>query len=135
MPKGRDIGSAFESKRGEVERQSDSEAQNFHVTGEIQCNGAGENVVSVTFPILFVVKPSYSFGPELGPGQPAIAGQLPECSMTVLQWHENVREDGSIIYAGATFGAVTYGPATQVVTVQWHMQGVGLRGPAPGSDD
>jgi hypothetical protein len=131
MARDASISSAFEKRRGEVERVGNAQAQVFRVTGEIEVDGAGEATVSVAFPVLFVDKPDYSFGPELGPGQPIIAGQLPECTMTVLQWNERIRDDGTIIYAGATFGAVTYGLPTQVMIVQWHMEGVALRGPTP----
>ncbi len=129
MPKGRDISTAIEIRRGEVERIANAQSQNFKVTGEIQINGVGEAIKSVMFPVLFTEKPVPGFGPQLGPGQLVVAGQLPTCSVVVLQWHEYVRDDGSVIYAGATFGIVTTGPAGQVMHLGWSMEEVGLRGP------
>lgn len=129
MPKGRDISSAFEVRRGEVERMGNSEAQPTKVFGEIQANGTGECAVTVAFPVLFVNKPLFSWGSELGPGQPTVSGSFPACSTSVLQWSEGVRDDGTVIYSGATFGIITSGPDGQVMIVQWHMEGVALTGP------
>ncbi len=112
-----------------MERQANSEAQPTIVTGEIQVNGTGEGAVTVSFPVLFVNKPYFSWGSELGPGQPTVSGSFPACSMSVLQWSEQMRDDGTVIYAGATFGTVTSGPIGQVMIVQWHMEGTALTGP------
>lgn len=131
MPKGRDIGSAFEKRRGEVERIGNAQAQVFRVNGEIEVDGVGEFAVTVDFPCLFVDKPEFSFGPELGPGQPVVQGQFPECDCVISQWQSKVRDDGTVIYAGATFCIVTNGPVGQVMLVQYHMEGVGLQGPVP----
>ncbi len=131
MPKGRDVGSAFESRRGEIERINNAQAQIFRVNGEIQANGIGEFAVTVTFPCLFVDKPEYSFGPELGPGIPLVPTQFPECSMSVALWQTRVRDDLTVIYSGATFAIVTNGPVGQVMLIQYHMEGVALRGPTP----
>jgi hypothetical protein len=126
-----DIGGALEVRRGEVDRQASAEAQYFKVSGEIEMNGSGEAVIAVSFPVYFVDKPSFSFGAELGAGEPLTAGQLPTGHLVVAQWGERQRDNGSIVYAGATFAVVTTGPATQTLILHWHMEGVGLRGPTP----
>lgn len=126
-----DVGSALELRRGEVERQTAAQAQYFKVSGEIEINGSGEATISVAFPVLFVDKPSFSFGAELGAGEPLAAGNLPTGSLCVAQWGEQARDDGTIIYSGATFAVVSTGPPGQTMILQWHMEGIGLRGPTP----
>lgn len=132
--KPKNIGSAFEIRRGEVDRIAAQGAQYFKITGEIEADGVGEAAHTVDFPCLFTDKPSFSFGPELGAGQVVVTGSLPTGSMVVLNWQESVRDDGTVIYSGATFAMVTTGPADQVMVFQWHMEGIGLRNPVPNVD-
>src|SRR5690348_16913053 len=120
---------AIELRRGEIERMGNQSAQYYKVSGEIEVVGPGEAAISVLFPVLFVDKPAFSFGSALNPGSVVTIGSLPTCTVVVLVWHERVREDGSIMYVGAQFAIVTTGPSDQVMLVQWHMEGVGLRGP------
>jgi hypothetical protein len=122
-------GHAIELRRAEIERINNTGAQYFKASGEIQVNGTGEAAISVAFPIYFSDKPLLSTGFELGPGQPFVPGNLPVCSATVLRWEERVRDDGTVVFAGAVFGIVTSGPEGQVTVLQWHVEGTGLRGP------
>lgn len=122
---------AIEIRRGEIERLRGAGSQYYKVTGEIQVNGTGEGAITVPFPIFFVGKPALSIGHELGPGQPYTSGNFPVCSTTVLRWEEKIRDDGTVLYAGALFGIVTSGPVGQVVIVQWHVEGIGIRNPIP----
>lgn len=128
----RDLGSALETRRGTVDRIHAAGAQYFHVTGEIEAGGIGEATHTVNFPCLFTEKPRWYYGPELGPGQTITEGQLPVGNMTLLIWHETVRDDGTVIYSGATFGMVSSGPIGQVIIFQYHVSGIGLRNPVPG---
>lgn len=134
MARNSDVGGAIESRRGEIERKRAAGAQYFKVSGEIEVDGVGETAISVSFPVLFVDKPAYSFGPELYPGQVTVIGNLPTASCTVLLWHHRVRDDGSNIYTGAQFAIVTTGPTGQAMIIQWHMEGIGLRGPVEEDD-
>lgn len=122
-------GHAIELRRGEIERVNNQTAQYFKVSGEVEVVGPGEAVVDVLFPVIFTDKPAFSHGPALSDGISTTDGNLPTCSVVVLLWHERVRDDGTIVYAGAQFAIVTTGPTDQVLLVQWHVEGVGLRGP------
>lgn len=127
------LGGALDAKTGDRERIMDAQAQYFKVTGEIECDGPGEGVTNITFPVFFTEKPRFSFGLELLPGQPVLAGQFPVCSATVIRWGQRGRDDGSFVYSGAALSISTDGPDGQVIIVQWHMEGMGLRGPVPTS--
>lgn len=122
----------IETRRGDLERQRDSEAQYFKVYGEIEVTGVGEAAVRVVFPIRFSQKPVPHFGGELGYGSPtATAGNFPTWSATVLTWDFRVKPDGSFLYIGALIGIVTTGAATgQVMNIHWSVEGVGLINPA-----
>lgn len=125
------IAGAIELRRGEIERQTAAQSQYFKITGEIEVTGVGEGIISVDFPVYFVEKPAFSFGPEMGPGQALTATYFPTGNLCVYQWGEQNRDDGTIVYAGATFVYVCTGTPTQAMVLQWHMEGVGLRGPSP----
>lgn len=127
----KDLSTAIEVRRGEIERVRSAGAQDVKVTGTIQVTEPGEAVISVTFPTLYVNKPDFTFGPELGPGQALVIQSLPSACLTVVQWGEAIRDDGTVLYAGATFAVVTEGPIGQVMLIQWHMDGLALRGPSP----
>lgn len=135
MPRTEDLGTSFENRRGEVERINNTGAQYFVVSGEVEVDGVGNASANVIFPVLFTSKPRFHYGHELVPGQQVVLGNFPECSVTVTSWDFSVRDDGSNLYSGANFGIVTYGPTTQTMIIQWHMDGVGLRGPVPDLDN
>lgn len=124
-----DLGSAFELRRGAVERINAQGAQYYKVTGEIEVPGTGEATHTVQFPCLFSEKPAFSFGPELVPGVLVVRGSLPSGNMCVLKWHETIRDDGTVIFSGADFAMTMTGTADQAMIFQWHMEGIGLRGP------
>lgn len=134
MTRGHTPGGAIELRRGEIERINESGAQYFKVSGEIEVVNPGEAAISVNFPTFFVDKPAFSFGAQLDAGQNTTLGNLPTCSIVVIAWHKSVRPDGSNIYVGAQFAIVTTGPSDQVMLVQWHMEGVGLRSPVETDD-
>lgn len=129
MPRARGPAEAIETRRGEVERIHAAGAQYFKVSGEIQVIDPGETAIIVNFPVIFVDKPAFSFGPTLDDGQPIQIGSLPTCSVVVISWQERIRDDDTVLYVGAQFAIVTTGPENQVMLVQWHMEGIGLRGP------
>lgn len=129
--KPRNLNTALKNNIDERDRIHDQESQYFKVTGEIECDGPGEGVTNIVFPIYFTEKPRFSFGLELIPGQPIAAGRFPRCSATVIQWGQRAREDGTIVYSGAALSISIQGPTGQVLIVQWHMEGTGLRGPVP----
>jgi len=128
-------GDAAEHRRGEVERIEQSGAQHFKLSGEVEVVGVGEAGVSLTFPVIFTDKPAFSFGPALDDGQAVTVGNLPNCSVVVVGWHERVRDDGTFNYVGAQLTIVTTGPSDQVMLVQWHMEGTALRGPVDDGDE
>lgn len=133
MPRTNDLAMAVENRRGTVERLTNAAAQYFKVTGEVEVSGTGEAIISVLFPVYFIDKPRLSTGHELGFAQPAVAGNLPVVTTCVLAWNQSTRNDGTIIYAGMTLGIVSDGPDGQVLNIQWHVEGVGIRGPIPTS--
>jgi hypothetical protein len=130
MSKNRDVASAMESRRGDVERNRDAVTQWFHCTGEIEVFGPGAACVDVVFPAYFVDKPRPSYGAELPPGEGVVAGNLPTCSVVVTQWGTRQMEDGTAVYSGATLAIVTTGPTGQTLIAHWHMEGRALRSPS-----
>lgn len=121
----------LESRRTDLERQRDAEAQYFKVYGEIEVSGAGEADVRVIFPIRFSAKPIFHYGSELGYGSPTFtAGSMPTCSASILTWDFGVKPDGSFLYVGALIGVVTTGAVGQVMNIHWSVEGVGLINPA-----
>lgn len=120
---------AIETRRGEIERVRDSGTQWFKISGDVTVYGAGEAVVSVTFPVYFTEEPRGSFFGRLYPGSAVEAGSLPTVSVVASSWGETLRDDGTVLIGGATLAIVTTGPESQNMVVQWHMEGVGLRGP------
>lgn len=128
--KARALPAVLEQRRGEVQRVDQAGAQWFHVTGEVDINDVGAAVVDVLFPVFFVDKPRFSFGSELGPGEPYVAGSMPTCTITVLNWDTRARPDGTFVFAGATLCIVSAGTQGQSMTAFWHMEGVALRGPS-----
>jgi hypothetical protein len=135
MPRAHGPADAFERRRGDVEQVNNAGAQYFKVSGIIEVIGPGEATISISFPVLFVDKPAFSYGPEVGSGQPTTIGNLPKCSVVVIAWDERVRNDGSVIYVGVQYAILTEGPADQVLFLQWHMEGVGLRDPIDEDED
>lgn len=131
MPRTTDLGTAIETRRAAVDRIEKAQAQFFNVRGTVQCNGTGEAIVDILFPCLFTIKPRFYYGAELAPGGAITSGSIPTATCVVLSWDSRVRDDGTVIYSGATLGIVTTGPTGQVMKVQWHMSGTGLRGPVP----
>lgn len=135
MPKAHEPNDAFEIRRGEIERIQNAGAHYTKISGKVRIIGVGESSYSVVFPVLFVEQPLFSCGPLLDPGISVVKMSLPTCTGTVHLWHERVRDDGTNIYAGAEIGFVSTGPTDQVMLVQWHMEGVALRGPVDEEDD
>ena len=131
MPRTNDIATAFEHRRGTVERIENAQAQYFVVTGEVEVVGTGEASADLLFPCYFVGKPRLFPTHELSPGQPFVAGQMPTASMTVLDWSSSIQDDNTVLYMGARVGFVTTGPTGQSMLIQWHADGPALRGPIP----
>ncbi len=127
----RDVGTALEAKRGNQERINNAQAQPFKIHGTVDINNTGESVIALNFPVMFIEMPISAFGAFLSSGQAYLAGAFPTWSATILRWDERGREDGTVIYAGATLGVVADGVADQVLVIQWQMEGIGLRGPTP----
>ena len=128
------IPAAFDKQRSNQERIENAEAQWFHCTGEIQVYRAGASTVSVLFPVFYTDKPRFSYGAELSPGDSYETGNMPTCSVVVLSWDQRLREDGTVVYAGATFCIVTSGQTEQSMIAHWHMEGIGLRSPSAPPD-
>ena len=126
----KNLQAALDNRRIEVARIDNAGSQWFHLTGEINIQGAGAATASVLFPVFFTEKPRFSFGAELAPCDTYTVGNMPTCSVVVLNWDLAARLDGSQLFKGATFCVVTTGPADQNMIAHWHMEGVGLRGPS-----
>lgn len=131
----RDIPGGFEHRRSEIERVNNQTAQWFHCTGEIQVFGSGAATVDVLFPTYFVEKPRPSFGAELAGGEALVEGNMPTCSVVVIEWDNRRRDDGSVVYAGATLCVVTGGPVDQSMIAHWNFEGLALVSPSEDEDD
>jgi hypothetical protein len=93
--------------------------------------GAGEWVIPVAFPIVFVEKPNFGFGGELRENSPIQNGRLPTVSGIVKDWQIVASPDtGRPQYKGATLLIVVTGVPQQQFTFHYTMEAHGLRAPA-----
>jgi hypothetical protein len=117
-----------ETRRGNVERARQVQAQIFQVYGRIDLKGAGEVTYDANFPVWFTEIPQLSFGGELGGNKILVAGNFPRISVMVRSWVTTVRAGGTY-YSGAQFVAVLDGPADMAATAHWQCEGTGLTNP------
>jgi hypothetical protein len=120
----------LEARRQQVLQAQQIAGGVFRVVGRIELTGPGGTVLPVTFPVQFLEKPSFSFGPELGPAQPVIPSNLPGATAVVRDWSFIKRSDTGVrFYNGASLLIVTQGPADQLMIVNYQFEGRALRSP------
>jgi hypothetical protein len=116
-------------RRAAVRAQADAVAARIvRTAGTVETAGSGEGQVDVTFPNLYIEKPALSFGGELAPGSPLVAGQFPTVSVIVVSWVTLIKSLG-VLYTGARLCVVTTGVTTQGVIVHWQAEGKALSSP------
>lgn len=120
---------SFERRRGELERATSMQGQNFKVNYFLDVKGTGGMTAEVNFPVKFQERPSVSFGGELGAGSPVTAGSFPTISVVVGQWKISPLYSHQY-YEGATLVIVVGGTVTQTMTVHFQAEGKALVSPA-----
>lgn len=103
------------------------------ISGEFLVDGAGEALVPVNFPVVFIEKPRFHFGGELSPGSVITDGQFPTVSAVVGTWTYMERQVQPF-YRGATLCVVTTGPAEQKMMIHWTMTGRAITNPVSAGD-
>lgn len=129
---------AVESMRFDRDRINDSTIKRTEVEARIKLVGSGEANMEVTFPVVFVERPSFVFGHELEENHSPEATNFPVCSATVLRWILKERPDDRAYYVGCDVGAVALGKSDMESYVHLVFKGDAIRGPslqAPSTSD
>jgi len=102
---------AFDRRAAAAARIAAARVQQANQAGTFTVTGTGEATFVVTFPLIFMDKPIFTFGSELGPNQTLVAGSFPTASATVSQWTTKSGTLKVTYYIGATIVVVVTGPA------------------------
>ena len=85
----------------------------------------GEGTFSVNFTYTFTVKPTFTYGSELGLNQSPVKGSFPQFSATVYRWV--TRTVGhAVLYQGAVVAYVASGIAGSQIICHYSFQGTAM---------
>jgi hypothetical protein len=121
---------AFQKRQGVVERGLAQQVGVYVQVGEATLGVPagtpnpviGEGTFTVSFFNSFIVKPTFTYGSELGPNLSPVKGSFPTLSATVCQW--NTQAAGhSTLYLGAVIAFVVGGVAGSQVICHYSFQG------------
>ncbi len=137
-----------EKRRWAVANSRDILGTEHVIKGRTQLQGSGEATINLTFPVLFIEPPTFTFGAELAIGSVLAPGQFPIISCCISAWGANGEgpfrpdapselaiaagaADTSIreYYLGAIVACVATGPSAQNVYIHWTFTGVALTNP------
>jgi hypothetical protein len=103
-----------QSNRSYTESLADQRVRDGAALGFIEIDTAGESVATIGFPMLFVERPVFTYGLELGESSYLAAGSFPIVSACVASW--TTKDQGlSTMYAGATVGILVTGPTGKAI--------------------
>lgn len=134
----RDLRTALEARRGEVERDRAVAGGHWVAEGIIELLGTGETTVDVKFPVKFVERPLVFGGGGAVDNQRIVTGEFPIWQVGVLRWNRTTRPDvpDSPMYIGATLVIVVTGAVDDEATFQseawWMARGRALTNPTVG---
>jgi len=142
----------LERRRWSIANSRDVLGTEHVIKGRTQLQGSGEATINLTFPVLFIEPPTFTFGAELALGSVLEAGQFPIVSCCISAWGPNgegaFRPDAPSeeaiqagaadislreYYTGAVVACVATGPSAQNVYIHWMFTGVALTNPFFGS--
>lgn len=132
------VRSAIESMRYDRDRINDSTIKRTEVEARVKIVGSGEANVAVTFPVVFVERPSFVCGHELEENHSPETTNYPAFSATVLRWEIKERPDDRAYYVGCDVGVVALGKEDMESYAHLVFKGDAFRGPSlqpPTTDD
>lgn len=104
------------------------------VEGTFLVDGPGEALQSVNFPIVFIARPTWTYGGELHIDTVPVAGKYPTISCVINRWITDPiapTDYSKIYFVGANLLITTTGPPTQRMWVHWRASGRALVNPGP----
>jgi hypothetical protein len=130
------ITTAIQAKQVQASRIATQKQQIYTQTGEVTIYGVGtasEATAVVTFPNVFIEKPTFTYGWELAPNQGATQGSFPVGTAFILQWTNPTTTTPYLAYTGATIATVTSGVDGQQLILHYSFTGRALAYPASAS--
>lgn len=128
----RELSVALNRQQVSASNQADFYAQPYFVQGRFLCDGAGELVKDVSFPVVFTEEPFFAFGGRLEQNQVIVAGNYPTVSAVVLSFSVEKRGVSTELFRGARLIIVTTGEEDQKMWLQWQFSGMALVNPVGG---
>jgi hypothetical protein len=105
---------AVRDQRIYVESLEAQQVRDGQVHGYVEIASAGECVVDIEFPIMFIDKPLFTVGLELGENTFFTYGHFPTWSATVGSWQTTQFGDMTV-YVGAQLGVVIFESARSIL--------------------
>lgn len=134
-----EIAPGVEKRRGDLVRQEAALATTHVINGTHQIDGAGESLVDIVFPVLFVQPPIFLSAAELAPGQTLVTGLFPSATAVISYW--DVAEPDLNLYGatlrqhfrGAQLAVTASGATNQRLFLHWQFTGMAVANPHSGS--
>jgi hypothetical protein len=108
------INDTIRTNRSYTETLGEQAVRDGSAVGHVSVEGAGESTAVITFPIVFVEKPVFTAGLELGENVALVQGSFPTWSATVRSWQTRTQQN-TPLYVGATLGIVVNGVAKSIL--------------------
>lgn len=97
------------SHRNATERLEEQVVKNGSVHGFIEIEDYGETLVEVSFPVIFLEKPVFTYGHELADNVWPVDGSFPVASSTVISWVMREYPGDRRFFTGANIGITVFG--------------------------
>jgi hypothetical protein len=97
------------ARHNATERIEEQVVKNGSVHGFIDIEDYGETLVEVSFPVVFLEKPVFTYGHELADNVWPTDGSFPVASATVISWITRDYSGDRRFYTGANIGITIFG--------------------------
>jgi len=111
-------GLAIEARRGAIERGRSIQGRVHSVVGFVEVTGVGEAIITVTFPVTFIERPTMLFGGELGTNGVLVDGSFPTINVMVKEW-TTYKKQQATYWTGAVLVLVATGSSEQQIIANW----------------
>lgn len=128
----RQVGVTQHRNNSDAQSKQDFVSRPYVVHGQFLMENAGELLRDLSFPIMFIEKPLFTFGGALEDNQAIEDGNFPTVSAVVVRWNVELRGDQTYLYRGCSLAAVTTGVSDQRMWINWNFTGIGLTNPTGG---
>lgn len=124
----RGLQQALDRRAAQEAAVADRLVHDGEATGFVELAGIGETMANISFPIMFVEKPVFTYGFEMAPGSWLTHGDFPLGTGVVAAWVVQPYNDMKL-YAGARVGIVLIGGGGPM-TFHYVFKGRSLTNPA-----